>query len=122
MFDGAGNHREDLIALAGRNQRAHLRQWIKAIAQSDLQDPLLQGLDKLIVNPVLNQQSGTGGTDLSGIEKHCVQRLIQRHFKVGVGEHDVRILSAQLQRHPLEIAGGRAHHFAASSGASGQRH
>lgn len=50
-----------------------------------------------------------GAAVLTGVVEDAVRRRRCGLLDVGVGEHDVRALAAELERHPLHLLGGARH-------------
>ncbi|MNQ91148.1 hypothetical protein D3C85_1065150 [compost metagenome] len=122
LLQRAAYHAQHQVALSGRDHRPHLRSLGQSIAQADTPDPVCKSFDEGIVDVVFHQQTRTCRADLACVEVDGVERLVQRHFEVGIGEDDIGVLAPQLQRHPFEVAAGRTHHLATSGCAAGQGH
>ena len=68
-----------------------------------------QLVDELVVDRLLDDQPGAGRAHLAGVQEHRGQREVQRGLAVGVGEHDVGVLAAELEGHLLHGRRGRGH-------------
>ena len=109
-----------LVAVRGADERAHLDSGAEAVAELDAGDLLDHRLDELLVNGSLDEQARACGAHLALVGEGGEQRAVHRGLEVGVGEHDVRILAAQLKRDFLEVAGGRDRDLAAGQRAAGE--
>jgi hypothetical protein len=56
---------------------------------------------ELVVDRLVHDQPGAGRADLAGVQEDGGQRGVEGGVQIGVGEDDVRVLAAQLERHPL---------------------
>ena len=63
-----------------------------------------QLLEKLIVNALLHQQPRPGDARLAGRREDARDRAFHRVVDLGIVEHDVRRLAAELHRHALQAA------------------
>ena len=77
-------------------------------------------LDELVVERVGQEQAGTRLTHLAGVHAAGEQRPVDRGLDVGVVEHDVGPLAAQLERDFLHIRGRQAHDLATHGGRAGE--
>jgi len=59
--------------------------------------------------------------DLPAIGEFRRHRNVQRHFQIGILEHDQRCIAAQLHRNLLHRRGGVTDHLLADAGGAGQR-
>ena len=91
-------------------------------ADLDLAGVLGDALDDLVVRALLHVQPRAGGAALAMVEEDRVRRAGDRGLHVGVGEHDVRRLAAELERHLLQVAGRRLDDQLADLGRAGERH
>src|SRR2546430_2043977 len=73
-------------------------------------------------NPLVRDQPAAGGADLPLVAERRPERALERGVEVGVVEHDVRRLAAELERQPLEVPGGGALDLAADRRGAGERH
>ena len=55
-------------------------------------------VDELVVDRLLDDQPGAGRADLAGVQEDRGQREVEGDLEVGVGEHDVGVLAAELER------------------------
>ena len=94
----------DPVQLLLGHQRAHLGGRIHA--RADLHPARLFGysLGHLVEGAVLDVQPRPGRADLAVVEEDRACRTGNRLIHVGVGEHHVRRLAAQFQRHLLQVA------------------
>ena len=114
--------RLDLLAVRGGDQRAGLgrrrRTGRRAGSRSARRDQLV---DELVVDRLLDDQPGAGRADLAGVQEDRGQREVERGLEVGVGEHDVGVLAAQLEGDLLHRGRGRGHDPPAGGQAAGER-
>ena len=98
----------DPLALLGGHQRPGLGARVQPVAQTD---PLGTGGyagDDGVVHLVLHDQPGARRADLPGVQEDRRQGVVDHRVEVGVGEHDVGVLAAELDRDPLHRLGRRA--------------
>ncbi len=81
-----------------------------------------QLVDEPVVDAVLDDQPAAGRADLAAVQERRGQRVVDRGLEVGVGEHDVRALAAELERDPLHVDGSRGHDRLPARETSGERH
>ena len=108
--------------MVGRDQGAGLGRLVGPVAQPDPVGPPRQLLDEAVVDAVLDDQPAAGRTDLAAVQERGGQRVVDRGLEVGVGEHDVRALAAELERDALHVDGSRGHDRLSAGEASGERH
>ena len=99
----------DLLPVGRRNERAHARIRVGAVADVDGLHAGREGFDEGIVNGRFDQQLCARRTDLAGVKEHRVERVVDGDVEVGVGEDDVGILAPEFQGHPLQVAGSGPH-------------
>ena len=71
--------------------------------------PLDQAVDELVVDRLLDDQPGAGRADLARVQEDRGEREVEGDLEVGVSEHHVGVLAAELERHPLHRPGGGRH-------------
>ena len=108
--------------MVGRDQGAGLGRFVRPAAQPDAVRAPRQLIDEAVVDAVLDDQPAAGRADLAAVQERRGQRVVDRGLEVGVGEHDVRALAAELERDPLHVDGGRSHDRLAAREAPGERH
>ena len=113
--------RLDLLAVRGGDQRAGLGLVVERAAEPDPLGAADELVDELVVDRLLDDQPGTGRAHLARVQEHRGQREVERGLAVGVGEHDVGVLAAQLERDLLHRLGGRGHDPLAGGQAAGER-
>ena len=91
-------------------------------AEADRAGAFDQPVDELVVDALLDQQPRAGRADLAGVQEHGRQGEVQGDLEVGVGEDDVGVLAAELERDLLDRGGGRGHHPPAGDQATGEGH
>ena len=97
--------RLDLAQVRRRDQRARSRRASSNGPPSRIGSARRDQLvDEPVVQLVLDQQPRTGRADLPGVQEHRGERVVDRRLEVGVGEDDVGVLAAQLERDLLHRA------------------
>ena len=61
-----------------------------------------------VVDGALDEQARSRRADFALIRERAEQRAVDRRLEIGVGEHDVGILAAKLDRHALDRVGRSA--------------
>ena len=112
----------DPIAMVGRDQGAGFGCLVRPVAEPDAIRAPRQLIDEPVVDAVLDDQPAAGRTDLAAVQERGGQRVVDGGLEVGVGEHDVRTLAAELERDPLHVDGSRGHDRLAAGEATGERH
>ncbi|AEK60941.1 Flagellar hook-length control protein [Collimonas fungivorans Ter331] len=108
------------LMLPAAAQGTHLGCGIHRIANLDRFDALFEARREILGNAAFNQQPRGGRAHLSGVEKYPAADNLQRQFDNGVGKHQRRRFSAQLQADPLEVVSRCFHHRLADCGAAGE--
>ncbi len=98
-----------LGSMLGRNQRPALGAFVETVAEPDGVGPPPQFGDELVVDLVLHDQPGPGGTHLTGVDERGRERVVDGRVEVGVREDDVRVLPAEFQRDALHALGRHRH-------------
>ena len=78
--------------------------------------------DELVVDRRLDVDALDGDAGLPAVLHRVVGRGVGRALEVGVGEHDHRVLAAELQRDGRERARGALHDLLAGRGRAGEHH
>ena len=79
-------------------------------------------LDHLLVDAALDVEPRPRAADLALVHEDRGERPLHRVVEVGVGEHDVRALAAQLEVHRMQGLHRRLEDAAAGGGAAGEAH
>ena len=95
-----------LLELRRVGQRPHLGVGIDRVAEHDRAGALGDPLDQLVVDVLVHDQARAGHARLPGGREHAGDDAVGRRLEVRVGEHDLRRLAAELERHAREVAGG----------------
>ena len=82
---------------------------------------LANAADDLVEHVLVDEQPGSGHAVLTLQEERTACGARNHAFQVGVREHHHRRLAAELQRDPLQIAGGRKEYLLADLGGAGER-
>src|SRR5262245_58472804 len=107
LLEPLGDVRRDLLAVGGADQRTGLGLLVARATEPDGLRPLDQPVDERVADALLDQQPGTGRADLAGVEEDGGEGVVERDLEVGVGEDDVGVLAAELERHLLHRRCGR---------------
>ena len=102
LFVGLVHVGGDLLAVLGGDERAGLCLVIGRAADLDLIGALHQGVDELIVQGLFHDDAGACGADLAGVEEGAIEGVVHGNVEVGIGEDDVRVLAAELERSALD--------------------
>ena len=121
LGDPGGDVRLDLVAVRGAGERAGLGLVVERAAEPDPAGALDDRVHELVVDRLLDDQSGAGRADLAGVQEHGGQGEVERDLQVGVGEHHVGVLAAELERDLLHRARGGGHDPAAGLEPTGER-
>ena len=110
----------DPLQLFGGHQRTDLSLRIGAVADDQALAVVGDPADEFVVDLLLDEQAAAGGAHLSGVVEDRHRGGGDGDVEVGVGEDDVRRLPAQLERDPLEVAGGGPHDRLTGGGGTGE--
>ena len=83
---------------------------VERIADDILAGALLEGLDKLVVDALLHIDARSGAAALAVVEVDAEVDPVDGLLDIGVVEHDIRRLAAQLEGNLLEVGGGGGLH------------
>ncbi len=111
---------ENLLLVLPGDERTHFRVAIERIPELDARRFLRQGVQHPTVNGTFDEQARPCRADLSLIRERAEQRTVDRRVEIRIGEHDVRILAAQLDRHPLDRVGSSLDHETSGVDAAGK--
>ena len=111
----------DPVALLGADERPDLGRLVGRVADLDGAGRLGEQLDDPLVDRALDEDPAPGAAVLPGVVEDAVRRFLRELLEVGVGEHDVRALAAELERDLLHVAGGQPHDLLAGRGLAGER-
>ena len=120
LGDPAGDVRLDLLAVGGAGERAGLGLLVERAAEPDPAGAVDQPVDELVVDVLVHDQPRAGGADLAGVQEHRGQGEVEGHLEVGVGEHQVGVLAAELEGHLLHRARRGGHQPPAGLQAAGE--
>ena len=96
----------DLLELPAVGQRAHLGRGLERVAEHDLARPRGDPLDQLVVDVLVHDQPGAGHARLPRGREDAGDHAVGGGLEVGVREHDLGRLAAELERDAREVAGG----------------
>ena len=85
------------VAVRLGDQRPRLRLVVERAAEADQLGAADQLVDELVVDRLLDDQPRAGGADLAGVQEDRGEREVEGRLAVGVGEHDVGVLAAELE-------------------------
>src|SRR5260370_188613 len=114
--------RGDLVAVIGRDQRAHLRVRVFGVPNAKSRGRIDQQLEEPVIHRPLDEDSRARAAVLAGIAEHRRGRRRGRLLQVRVREDHVGRLAAQLERDPLDRAGRAFHDPDAHLGRTGEAH
>ena len=112
--------RLDLVAVRGAGQRAGLGLVVERAAEPDRGRPLDQPVDELVVDLVLDDEPGARRADLAGVQEDGGEGEVEGDVEVGVGEDQVGVLAAELERDLLHRGRGARHDPPAGLEAAGE--
>ena len=102
------------------DERSHLGRVLLRVADLDAASRLDEQLREAVVDARLDEDPRARATILAGVVEDGVRRGGRCALEVGVGEHDVRGLAAELERDALDRAGCAAHHLLPDLGRPGE--
>ena len=103
------DERRHRLAVRRRDERPHLRLVELGVAHLHAPRRLDEQLGEAVVGGVLDEDARARAAVLAGVVEHRVRRGRRGALEVGVREHDVRRLAAELERHALDRSGRAAH-------------
>ena len=112
---------EHLVTVLPRHERPHLGLAVQRVAEPDPRRLLDQRLEHAVVDRSLHQQARARRAHLALIRERAEERAVHCRLEIGVGEDDVGILAAQLDRHALDRVGRSADHEAPGIHAARER-
>ena len=101
--------RRHLRTVGGRDQRTHEHVGIVRPADADARRDVGDELDEAVVHRAFDEDPAAGAAVLSGVVEHRARHACRGRLEVGVGEHDVGALAAELERDPLQRVGRAPH-------------
>ena len=116
----SGTNDATRLAVAGRDQRAHVGVGLGRVADPHAADRRLQQLHEPVVGRALDEDARPGAAVLPGVVEHGRRRRGRGPLQVGVGEDDVGALAAQLEGEPLHVRGAAGHDPLAHLGGAGE--
>ena len=102
------------------NERSHLRIGILTGAELDLFGRGGHPFDHLIEMLLMNKQPRAGAAALAMIEEDRVRRTGDGRIEIGIFEHNIRRLAAELERDFLQVVGSGSHDQLAHFGRAGE--
>src|SRR4051794_22495486 len=112
--------RRDAVAMSRTDQGTHLRLVVGRVGDDDSVHCLLELRHEVVVRRSLHEDARARAAVLTGVVEDGVWRRRGGLLQVGVGEHDVRTLAAQLQRHGLYPRCATGHDLPAHLGRAGE--
>ena len=103
------------------DERPHLGLFVERVADTQRLDRFLESLHEPIDSRTLDQDAGAGAAVLARVAENGHRRGRGGLFDVGVREHDVGRLPAELERHPLDRLRGQRTDPFADIGRAGER-
>src|SRR5688500_2226061 len=111
----------DLAKVRLADERAHVGRSVLRVPDPELLRPLEKALDEVFVDRSLDEQTRSAEADLPLVGEARLDRRRNGLLEIGVREHDVRVLSSELQGHFLEERSRAGHHVRARSRTPGER-
>src|SRR5436305_15014610 len=102
------------------DERAHVRGVIEWIADAQFLCRLGEAGNEFVMNRALDEDARSAETDLALIPETGADRCGDGVVEIGVGEDDVRVFAAQLQRQFLETRRGIGGDGGTSDGPAGE--
>ena len=106
--------------MLGGDQRAELGRRVDPGADLHRVGGRGRLLGELVGARCVDEEARVGDADLAGVEERALQDAADGGVEVGVVEDHGRRLAAELQAHPLQVAGGRADDRAPDLGRAGE--
>src|SRR6266516_5256076 len=88
------------------------------VADRGLGDRLREPIDEVVVNVPMHDRRSEGGAPLPRGPEPAEQRALDREVQVGVGQHDERVLAAELEAGGLEMTAAELTQALADGGRS----
>ena len=110
----------DALQLVLADERAHLAVVVERVADLDGHGATHELADEAVVDGALDEQARAGRADLAGAGEDADQGAVDGGLEVGVGEHDVGALAAQLEADLLHVLGSLAHDVLADLDGAGE--
>src|SRR5439155_11019144 len=101
---------ERRLPLPIADERTHLGRLLQRRTNADRVGPCREPGDELVVDRSLDQLTRSGAAVLARVVEDRPEGALDAHVEVGVSEHDVRGLAAELERDPGDVARGGLHH------------
>src|SRR6185503_5798521 len=98
-----------LVAVRLRDERAHLRLLVERVAGLHPARRLREAVDDRVVERLLDEDPRARVAALAGRVVDRIDGARDRGVEVGVGEEDVRALTAELERDALHRLGAKPH-------------
>ena len=107
----------DLAVLHGILDGAEVSIRLSAIADLDVRcNEFHQGVTYFVIHILVNVQTLGGVTELGVVLEGSPEQFGGNGLGIHIGQHNSRIVAAQLQCYPLDRVRCRAHHMATSFG------
>ena len=97
-----------------------IRDRVQRIAHVDQVKGLYRGLDKLVIDALLDNDPGAGAADLALVEQDAQLEAVQGPIPVAVFKENIGALAAQLQGGGDELVGRSLGHIQAHFGGAGE--
>jgi len=94
---------------------------IEGIAHRDALAEIRELTYDFVIAIALHEDTRTRTADLARVKEHAHHRGRYRLIQIGIGEDDVRGLTAKFQRYLLKVAGGGLQDYLADLGRTGER-
>ena len=117
-----GDPAGDVLQVLGERHRPHLGLGIERVAEADRLRPRGEQRRRTRRGRRPRRTGASPPCRSARRGEDARDDAVRRRLEIGVGEHDVGRLAAQLQRHPREVRRGAAHHRPARRRAARERH
>ena len=106
LGDGVVDVAGDLRELVGAAQRAHVGAEVEAGAEAHVAQGLGEARHEGVVDGVVHVEALDADAELAAVGADAAHGAADGGVEVGVGQHEQRVLAAELHRAVLEAAGG----------------
>src|SRR5262249_46172764 len=111
----------DFAKVGLADERAHFGRSVLWISDVELLRSFQKEVEELIVDRLLDEQTGSAEADLALVRETRLNRRRDRLLEVGVRKHDVRVLPSELEGDFLEKRSRASHYVRAGLRSAGER-
>ena len=120
LGDGIVDMTRHRLELLRAHQRAHVDVPLEAGSEAHACHPLDQRRHERVVDGVLHVEALDADAQLAGVGEAAADRTLHGSVEIGVGEHDHRVLAAELTRERDEAPPALLGHDASGGGGAGE--